>query len=171
MVNYVHLGRILRPHGVHGAVLIQTFGHDPLTIFGFDQLWLVEPNGGQRHLTERLTGKLTPKGIIAHLKDCTTREAAENLRGYGLAVERSKLPPPEPDEFYQTDLLGLAVTTTSGRELGRITRLMENGAGLILVIENQAGTEVLVPFTDECVPEVNLNDGLLLVAELPGLLD
>ena len=87
-----------------------------------------------------------------------------------LSIDRLDLPAPEPDEFYHADLLGLKAVTESGREIGRVANLMENGAGLILVVAGPGGQEFLVPFTDECVPEVDLDGGLVKVAEIPGLL-
>jgi 16S rRNA processing protein RimM len=142
-----------------------------MALLDFSELWLITPQGEQESLVKGLTAKAVPKGLIVHLKGCTTREAAEKLRGYQVAVERQFLPEPEPDSFYQADLLGLQAQTTHGRKLGKVTNLLDNGAGLVLVILDPSNREYLVPFTEDCVPDVKLSEGLLLVDEIPGLLD
>jgi 16S rRNA processing protein RimM len=153
-------------------VLIATYNErEPETLLELRELWLLDPGGGDPQAVVGLKGKAVPKGVIAKLKGVSTREAAETLRGRELAVDRSALPEAGPDEYYQADLLGLEVVTTEGRPLGRVAHLMENGAALVLVVAGPDGREALVPFTEECVPEVDLASGLLKVAEVPGLLD
>jgi 16S rRNA processing protein RimM len=168
----IALGRVVRAHGVHGAVLVAAYNESrPEAMLEADKIYLVPKEGTEPVLIRGLSGKLVPKGVIVKLKGFTTREAAETLKGRELAVDRASLPEPEEGEFYHADLLGLEALTLSGRELGKVSALLETGAGLVLVLTDEAGQERLVPFTDECVPEVDLAGRLLRVAELPGLLD
>lgn len=168
----IALGRVLRPHGVHGAVLISLYNQgNPESVLEAPRLWLMGRDGEDPAPVQGLSGKLVPKGVIAKIKGFSTREAAETLKGLEIAIDRKDLPDPEEDEFYHADLLGLAAVTSSGRNLGKIESLMENGAGLVLVVVGESGKESLIPFTDECVPEVNLAGGLIRVSEIPGLFE
>jgi 16S rRNA processing protein RimM len=101
--------------------------------------------------------RVTPKGVIARIKGVDDRNAAEALKSTALYVERSKLPKPDEDEFYHTDLIGLAAVSPDGAALGTIDRVLDFGAGTILEIKltGIAKTE-LVPFTKACVPTVDL---------------
>jgi 16S rRNA processing protein RimM len=168
----IALGRVVRAHGVHGAVLVAAYNESrPEAMLEADKIYLVPKDGADPVLIRGLSGKLVPKGVIVKLKGFTTREAAETLKGQELAVERASLPEPEEGEFYHADLLGLKALTVSGRELGKVSGLLETGSSLVLVLADESGQEKLIPFTDECVPEVDLALGLLKVAELPGLFD
>ncbi|MDR3135262.1 MAG: ribosome maturation factor RimM [Deltaproteobacteria bacterium] len=171
-INLITLGRIVRAHGVHGAVKALYFGHDPNIALNAPKLYLVPVRPGKKTLVSSdHRVKIVPGGIILKLNGCSTRDQASTLRGYELAVNRSDLPNTEQDEYYQADLLNLEAITTSGRILGKVEKVMETGSVLVLVITSDDGRETLVPFSEDCVPEVRLSDGRLIVSELPGLLD
>ena len=78
-------------------------------------------------------------------------------------MPRSRLPEPEPDEFYHADLVGLEARDPSGRSLGRVRAVQDFGAGELLEIELESGTSEFVPFTRAAVPEVDLEDGFVTV--------
>ncbi|MDR1308376.1 MAG: ribosome maturation factor RimM [Deltaproteobacteria bacterium] len=168
--NLITLGRIVRAHGVHGAVRVAYYGQDPEGFLDAPRLWLIPRGGGPVPLGGH-RGKIVPGGLIMKLDGCSSREAAMDLSGSELAVAREDLPAPGADEFYQADLLGLEAVTSAGRSLGRVTNLMDHGLLLVLSITGLDGRETLVPFSEDCVPEVDLDAGRLVVSELPGLLD
>ncbi|MDR2387036.1 MAG: ribosome maturation factor RimM [Deltaproteobacteria bacterium] len=170
--NLITLGRVLRPHGVHGAVKVAYFGQDPDSALKAPRLWLIPRAEGQEPIVIKdYKGKIVPGGFILKLGGYSTREAAAELSGSQLAVARGDLPEPEADEYYQADLLNLEAVTTGGRVLGRVKSLMDQGEFLVLVIHDPEGRESLVPFSEDSVPEVDLKAGRLIVSELPGLLD
>lgn len=78
------------------------------------------------------------------LEGCRDRESAEALRHAAVAVPRSALPEPAPGEYYWHDLIGLAVVTTDGEELGRVDHLLETGANDVLVVYGKR--ERLIPW-------------------------
>ncbi|MDR1677629.1 MAG: ribosome maturation factor RimM [Deltaproteobacteria bacterium] len=170
--NLITLGRIIRAHGVHGAVRATYYGRDPDTAIKVRRLWLIPPKAPKEPiLLSGFKGKIVPGGFILKLNGYTTREAAVALSGSELAVARSDLPDPEPDEYYQADLINLEAVTTGGRNLGRVQNLMDQGDLLVLVINDQEGHETLIPFSEDSVPVVDLKAGRLVVSDLPGLLD
>jgi 16S rRNA processing protein RimM len=117
--------------------------------------------------------KVTPaaKGVLLKMSDASDRSAAEKLAGSLIVIRREDLPETEEDEFYHADLLDLTAWTVSGRPLGVVESLLEGGSAVVLVIKDNDGKETLVPFTEEFVPEVDLKNSRLTVAEIPGLLD
>src|SRR5215218_7944873 len=106
------LGEIGRPHGVRGLVKLRSFTVDPAAIASYGPLTDVE---GER----RFALTLLADGL-ARIEGVADREAAARLTGTGLYVERAKLPPPEEDEFYLADLIGLSAETVTGEPLGRV---------------------------------------------------
>jgi 16S rRNA processing protein RimM len=141
---------------------------NPLGLISSPRVWLLAPEEPPRLVN--LTGKAASFGLIVKIKHVTNREAAQALKGRELAVARDDLEPLAEDEFYQSDLLNLDAFLETGQRLGRVVNFLATGASLVLVIEDEAGWENLVPFTEELVPEVDLAAGRLTVLNAPGLI-
>ncbi|HMP61993.1 MAG TPA: ribosome maturation factor RimM, partial [Phenylobacterium sp.] len=75
---------------------------------------------------------------------------------------RDSLPPPDEDEFYLADLIGLSVATAEGEVLGKVKSVQDFGAGDLLEIQPPAGASWWLPFTRETVPEVKIPEGRLV---------
>ena len=100
---------------------------------------------------------------MARAKEVATREEAEALRGLALYVPRDLLPPPDEDEFYLADLIGLAAVSPTGEPVGRIKSVQNFGAGDLLEIAPETGATWYLPFTLEAVPEVKIGEGVVVV--------
>lgn len=146
------VGEIGRPHGVRGLVKLRSFTADPAAISGYGPL--TDEAGVQRiALTVLAEG-------LARIEGVADRDAAARLTGTRLYVERDRLPPPEEDEFYLADLIGLPAEAPGGEALGTVRAVEEHGAGAFLVLE----PERLVPFTRACVPVVDIAARRVVVA-------
>jgi 16S rRNA processing protein RimM len=140
------LGEIGRPHGVRGLVRVRSFTAEPedLTAYGP----LSDETGTQRFVLEMLSPDL------ARVEGVNDRDQAARLTGTKLYVPREALPPPEDEEeYYLSDLEGMAAVTAEGLALGRVRAVEDHGAGAFLVLEGSP--ERLVPFTRAAVPEVD----------------
>lgn len=99
------------------------------------------------------------------------RNAAESLRGQMLRVERRAGESPEdPDEFYDTDLIGMRAVLVDGSELGVVSDVLHLPAQDLLAIEH-GDREVLVPFVAAFVPHVDTDARVVTIDPPPGLLD
>ena len=104
-----------------------------------------------------LKPKRMAKGhVIAHADGIDNRDAAERLRGTELFITREALPPPGEEEFYHNDLIDVAVFAVNGHVLGSVIAVHDFGAGTILEVARKVGKTVLVPFTKDVVPVVDL---------------
>jgi 16S rRNA processing protein RimM len=154
----VLVGRVAGAFGVKGEVRITTYTDEPTALLGYGAL--LREDGGQ---VLTLTGGRAAKGaLIARAREVPTREAAEALRGVELFVPREALPAPEEDEFYLTDLIGLAAVSPEGAQLGRIKSVQNFGAGDLLEIEPTDGPSWWLPFTHENAPEVRIAEGVVI---------
>jgi len=163
----VCVGIVTGPQGVGGAVRVKSFTARPEDIAAYGAL---ADETGRRHLELRLLG--TAKGVlIARLSGVEDRNRAEALRGLRLYLPRSALPPPEPEEYYHADLIGLAAALGDGTSLGRVRAVHDFGAGDTLEIERPGAPPAMVPFTRAVVPIVDIAAGRLVVDPPPGLLD
>jgi 16S rRNA processing protein RimM len=154
----VVIGVAVAPHGVRGTLRVRAAGSGRHLREG------VEPVvGGERRRILKV--RPTPKGFLIDFEDVEDREQADSLKGQELLLDRSELDAPEAEEFYVGDLVGLAVVTGSGEMLGTVMETFETGAHEVLVIrgEEPGAAEHYVPFTFEHVPEVDLEEGRIVV--------
>ena len=155
----VCLGAIAGAHGVRGLVRIKSFTEEPdrLTAYGP----LTDETGRSFRVT--LTGQ--SKGqLLARIEGVGDRDAAEALKGTRLYVARAALPGLAAEEYYHADLIGLSAEDRDGRPLGRVVAVDNFGAGDVIEIEGPEGVSLILPFTKEVVPEVDLAGGRLVVA-------
>jgi 16S rRNA processing protein RimM len=147
-------------HGVRGALKLKTFTEAPENVGAYGPL--LDETG--RELFEVEVIGPVKGGIVVRAEGIADRDAAEALRGVRLFVARDRLPEPEPGAFYQEDLVGLAVKDTDGRSLGHVIGVHDFGAGEIIEYRDPTGAHSMVPFTLALVPEVDLAQGLLVIA-------
>lgn len=117
-----------------------------------------------------LVERVIKNGLAVRLTGIATKEQADALRGVRLFVPRDRLPALPDDEFYHADLIGLPVYDTGGTELGRVKAVHDHGAGDLLEIHGPGlKSTVLLPFTHEVVPTVDLAAGRIVADPPEGL--
>lgn len=161
------MGAIAGAHGIRGEVRLRSFTDDPEAIF--DYAPLVSEDGARIF-------KIEFKGVnkdcfIAAIEGVKDRNASEALRGMKLFVERGKLPKTKKGEFYEADLVGLIAKDGQGKAYGKILATHNHGAGVFLEIGTNKKDSFMLPFTDACVPEVDVKAGFALIAPPDGWLD
>ena len=167
MDRLVALGVFGAPHGVRGEIRVKSYTADYEAIGGYGPL---TDAAGARRFALRVVRALRDDMIVARVDGVETRDAAQALTGLEVFARRSQLPPPDADEFYYADLIGLAAATPKGEPLGRIAAVLNHGAGDILEIEGESGSRLL-PFTKAAVPEIDFAAGRIIVlppAEIEG---
>ncbi len=166
------VGRVVRPHGVHGEVVVEVRTDEPEDRYAAGAVLATEdPSGAPGTLT--VAGSRPHQGrLIVAFEGVADRAAAEALRGLLLQVDSAQVPPsPDPDEFHDHQLVGLAAVTPAGERIGQVVRIDHAPAADLLVIAREGGRTALVPFVAAIVPEVDLDAGRVLVEPPPGLLD
>ncbi len=163
----VCVGRIAGAHGVQGWVRITSYTDRPEDVAAYGP---VSDEKGEREF-ELEVMRMAKAQVLARIPGIADRNAAEALRGVRLFVPRDRLPAPEEDEFYYDDLIGLAVETLDGRALGEVISVQEYGGGDMLEVGQRRGRTVLVPFTRDVVPVVDLAARVLKIDPPEGLLD
>ncbi len=154
----VLIGRVAGAFGVKGEVRIAAYGDDPMALVAYRDL---KRRDGSLAFT-LLSGRAAKGELIAKTKDPLVKEEIDGLRGLDLYVDRDRLPPPDEDEFYLTDLIGLRAQTPEGETLGVVKAVQDFGAGDILEIEPEADPAFYLPFTRDAVPEVRIAEGFIV---------
>jgi 16S rRNA processing protein RimM len=163
----VCVGRIAGSHGVRGWVRITSYTEQPEDVGAYGP---VSDETGERTF-ELEVMRMAKAQVLARIPGIGDRDAAEALRGLRLFVPRDRLPPPGPDEFYNDDLIGVAVETIDGTALGTVVSVQDFGAGAMLEVGAARGRTVLVPFTRDVVPVIDLPARRLVIDPPAGLLD
>jgi 16S rRNA processing protein RimM len=161
------VGRVAGAFGVKGEVRLTAYTADPMALAGYRALLREDGSPGLTVLGARPV----KDAIICRVAELDSKEAADALRGLRLFVSRAALPPPDEEEYYLADLIGLAVRSPEGESLGRIKAVHDFGAGDILEIEPGGGrASWMQPFTREAVPEVKIADGYVVAVRLPEIM-
>lgn len=162
----VCVGMIVGAHGVRGAVRVKSFTQEPGDVAAYGAL---TDEAGTRRYALKPVGAV--RGVIlAEVEGVRDRDAAEALRGVRLYVERSRFPTLGANEFYHSDLIGLAAETLDGGALGRVRAVDNYGAGDVIEIELKAGGSAVLPFNRRTVPAVDLKAGRIVVDPPEGLM-
>lgn len=163
------VGRIGHAHGVKGEVSVEVRTDDPDRRYAPGAVLGTDPPD---------RGPLTVGSVRDHkgrllvrFDGVTDRNAAEALRGTLLVVDAATAGATEDGEWWDHDLVGLAVVTTDGRALGTVAEVVHVPGAPLLAIAGTGGRELLVPFVAAIVPEVDVAGGRLVVDPPPGLFD
>ncbi len=144
----LRLGLIGRAHGLAGA--FRVVGAADWYTFARGATVLLD--GTPR---EVLSVAGTPESPIVALSGFSSREDAAAALGRPLELRAQDAPRPEDDAFWVRDLVGMRALA-GGREIGRVTNVLERPANDVLVLQLADGREHLVPFTREAVPSVDV---------------
>jgi 16S rRNA processing protein RimM len=171
----VEVARVVRPHGLEGALVLSLYGDDPTNLLRAEAVRL-EGAPGAIEFQVRLM-RAVRKGrrgeriqIYARLAALHTRDQAEAWVGAAVSIPASALQPPGEGEYYWRDLLGLACRTLDGRELGVVEEIWPTGSNDVLVVR-AAGRETLVPALRDVLARVDLQAGILWIDPPKGLLE
>ena len=166
------VGRVVKAHGVTGEVIVEVRTDDPDSRFApGTRLRARSKNGPERTYVVDSAREHSGR-LLVRLEGVTDRNAADALRGNLFLVDSDDLPPiDDPDEFYDHQLEGLRVVTTDGRLVGNVNEVLHTGAGELLSVTSEAGTEILVPFVSAIVTEVSLANQTVEIDPPEGLLE
>lgn len=168
MTERICVGVIGGAFGVNGEARIKSFTADPEAIAHYAPL---ETEDGSRTFEIQIT-RPVKQGFAARLSGVRSKVDADALKGVQLFVPRDRLPQLPDDEFYHADLIGLPVHDTGGALLGTVRAVLNHGASDLLEIAVPGDTRtVLLPFTREAVPTVDLAAERIVADPPEGIFD
>jgi len=157
----VIMGRIAAAHGIRGWVKIQPYTENLDSLLDYRSWWIGREGGPWREVEVRQC-EAHNKTLAAELPDCPDRNAAEKLKGLLIAIPRSNLPQQSNDEYYWSDLIGLAVVNEAGVQLGTVSNLLDTGANQVLIVKGDSG-EILIPFVASAIKQVDMKNKTIRV--------
>ncbi len=183
--TYIHVGTIVRPHGVKGECCVHWYADSPELLK--QNFFLHSPTNTQsqedtdmhvrsaKHVQEAVV-RLHKGRPLLTLPHVTTRTQAEALRGTEIYVHRSDLPPIDDDEAYLHDILGMTVVDVqTNKALGILENISHTAAHMIWIIrctqKGHEGVEILFPAVEEFIDSFDTENASIYVLPPEGLLD
>ena len=162
-MEYLRVGLIVRPHGVHGAVKLLPLSDDLGRYASLKEAYL-ERSGWYEPVAVSDVG-VREDAVYASISSVTTREDAERLRNVYLCVDRAHAAKLPPGRYFVVDLVGCRVCGTDGAEYGVLTDVLETGANDVYVIK---GTRtLLIPALKKLLADVDVaNKRIVLHADI-----
>jgi len=162
---YVELGKIVGVWGVKGWIKLHSYTRNRADISEY-KTWYLQASRIQSEPTPVavLNCREQGQGIVAQLDGIADRDQAMALRGHKILVRQRDLPKLPDGEFYWQELIGLTVSNKD-IEIGTVNSILETGANDVLVCKNKVKgqPDVLIPYTDQVVLEVDVDNGSMIV--------
>lgn len=164
----LQVARIGKPHGIRGEVTVQVLTDAPADRFVPGTEFVVEP-ASVGPLTV-VSARWNKDILLLAFDGIETRNEAETLRGAKLFIETEELDEDDDEGWYEHELVGLEARVGS-QVVGKIAALHTMPVQDLLVVEAPDGKEILIPFVEQIVPEVNVAEGFVLLTPPDGLFD
>lgn len=161
------VGKIRRPHGVTGDVLVEIYTDFPDRLQPGVSVFAGE---NHYHLSIRQS-RFHNDGLLLAFEGLNTPEQVGRYRNHVLYITKDKSPRLPEGEYYYDELFGLSVIDDTGTLLGELTEIIQTGANDVYVVIDESGHEILLPAIKEVVLDIDTGKKQMKVHLIPGLLN
>ena len=151
-MEYLRIGLITRPHGVHGALRVQPLSEDLNRYKGLKEAYLAR--GGAYEKVEVSDVSVQPDAVYMTISVCRDRNTAETLRNHYISVDREHAVKLPEGRYFVADMIGCDVYDTNGAYYGKLTDVLETGANDVYVIQGEK--QLMVPALRKLLKEVDV---------------
>ncbi|MEI8378387.1 MAG: ribosome maturation factor RimM [bacterium] len=170
MTKYLSIGRILNFHGIKGEAKVGYTKGKEDQLLSIEQ-FLIEKDGKQIFLTPESV-KFHKQHALIKFKEINTIEEVQALKNIELKADKTKVQDYlEEDEYLIDDLVGLDVYNTKDEYIGKVKFLEAQPGSELLSIEDDNKKMHLVPFVKKLVPVIDLQKNMIIIDEIPGLIE
>ena len=169
MTTDLRVGVIIKAHGIKGEVKVYPTTDSPLR---FEDLTHVKLKLGKtvREL-EIEQVRFFKNLVILKFKGIDNINDVEQYKGADLYIPREEGQELEEGEYYIADIIDIRVVTDTGEELGTVKDVLETGANDVYIVKRKGQKDLLIPATEECILNVDIEQNIMTVHLLDGLLD
>jgi 16S rRNA processing protein RimM len=163
------VGRVARPHGLRGDVVINPETDFVAERFGKGKTVWTRTTSGEQCLTIA-SARVQHGRPVVGFEGVSNIEAAQRLAGLELRIPEESLQPLEPGRYYEHQLVGCSVESADGAAVGTVVRVDSGGGSSRLVIDGARG-EILIPLAADICVDVDVAARRIRVAPPEGLLE
>ena len=169
MEQLLRVGVISNTHGIRGEVKVFPTTDEPTRFEGLKEVIL---DTGKEQLPLHISNvKYFKQFVILKFKEYNNINDIERYKGKDLYVTRKNAVPLEEGEYYIADLIGCKVITDEGNDLGELVDVLETGANDVYNVKTNEGKELLLPYIEDCIKEIDIEKKEIIAHIMPGLLD
>ena len=169
MEDLLQVGVITQTHGVRGEVKVFPTTDDPERFLNLKYVFL--DTGREKMKLTIQSVKFFKQFVILKFKGINNINDIEKYKRCPLLVDRENAVELEEDEYFIADMIGMNVLTEDGEILGTLKDVIETGANDVYIVNSKEHGEVLIPAIKECILDVNVKEGRMLVHLMDGLID
>lgn len=166
--GYLHVGTIVAAQGLGGEIRVYPTTDFIEERFAPGSKLLLGPDGKQLKI---VASRPKPPFVILKAAGITGRTQAESLKGTMLYIRKEEAHSLEEDTYWFDDLVGCTVQTLEGEHLGEVVDVLLQSANDIYVVRREGESDLLIPAIKQVVKEVDVNNKLIKIWPMPGLLD
>ncbi len=171
MTNSFQVGVIASTHGLSGEVNVFPTTQDPERFKKLKKVTLHTQKGEEIQL-DVVSSRFFKKFVIVKFKQFNNINEVEKFRGCELTIDRKDAIKLEKGEYYCADLIGLVIVDEEGNELGTLTEILQTGANDVYeMTRKDSEDKIYIPAIRDCVKEINVDEGKIVIHVMPGLLD
>ncbi|MBV5340783.1 MAG: 16S rRNA processing protein RimM [Deltaproteobacteria bacterium] len=165
----IPVGKIIGTHGIKGLLKVFSYSGNINSLQAAKTAFLKGKDGT---LCEYAVKSVSAHagGFIIGLDSFSDINQVLSMKGSEVCLKRSQLPVPDEDEYYWRDLIGLAVQTDQGLELGTLVDIFETGSSDIYVVRGSS-KEYLIPAIADVIAHIDIPGKKMIITPLDGLLD
>lgn len=170
MTDRFQVGVIASTHGLQGEVNVFPTTEDPTRFKKLKKVTLHTQRGEEIEL-DITSARFFKKFVIVKFKQFDNINEVEKFRGCELTIDRKDALKLEPGEYYCADMIGLKIFDEDGKELGTLTEILQTGANDVYEMTLKDSEEkIYIPAIKDCVKEINIESGRIVIHVMPGLL-
>ncbi len=153
-VEFVAIGVIEKPFGVRGEMRVRSLSDVPGRFEGLTRVTLEAPSGAVKEATIRSVRVMNGSYVLG-MDVCSTPEEAGLFRGWTVKIPQGSAPALPPGQYYEYELIGLAVQDETGRSMGTVEEILKTPGHHVFVVRGEQG-EVLIPAAKNVVAAVDV---------------
>ena len=172
MLKYFNVGKIVNTHGIKGEVRVLSRTDFPEERFApGSRLYLFMDEKADPIPLEVASWRKHKEFELLSFRGYDSIDKVEPFKGGMLKVAAEDRDPLPEGEYYFHEIIGCVVQTTDGEEIGTITSILQPGANDVWVVLDRIGKEYYIPYIDEVVKKVDVDEKRVLIEVMEGLLD
>ncbi|GGN90573.1 ribosome maturation factor RimM [Saccharibacillus kuerlensis] len=170
--EFLSVGKIANTHGIKGELKIFPFTDFPEIRFAKGkELLMISPEDGSTLKVKIISSREQKNVYVVKLEGYDNINQVEKYKGWDVKVPKEEAVEAEENAFYFHEIIGCKVFTVEGEELGTITDILTPGANDVWVVKRKGGKDVLIPFIEDIVKDVNVTEKTVRIEVMEGLLD
>lgn len=163
------IGRIINTHGIDGELKVQQIT-DFTELFTSGQIVYIKLNNKVKELVIEKHRPHQHHHLI-RFEGFESIDDVEHLKGLDLKIKEEQLPILGEREYHYNEIIDCIMYTTDNDEIGKVVNILSPGANDVWVVENDEGKEYLIPFIDDVVKTIDVDNKKVTIELMEGLLD